>query len=120
MSVEKILFDLSDRTAVVTGGLGMLGTQYVRSLEAFGARVAVLDVLEMASDHSLHDLVEKGSVRSYVADIGARSEVERVAESIRRDFGIPSILVTTRLVIFRQKRVPGVILNRIRLTSGMR
>src|SRR5581483_3361829 len=38
------LFDLSGRIAVVTGGLGQLGSEYVRGLEERGMKVAVWDV----------------------------------------------------------------------------
>ena len=38
------LFDLSGRTAIVTGGLGRLGRQYVRTLAGAGAAVVVFDV----------------------------------------------------------------------------
>jgi NAD(P)-dependent dehydrogenase (short-subunit alcohol dehydrogenase family) len=42
--VTDPLFDLSGRLAVVTGGLGQLGSEYVRGLEERGMRVAVWDV----------------------------------------------------------------------------
>ena len=38
------LFDLSDRTAVVTGGVGILGRHLAAALADFGARVAVVDL----------------------------------------------------------------------------
>ena len=41
MSAE--LYSLAGRTAVVTGGLGLLGQQFTRALMASGARVVVLD-----------------------------------------------------------------------------
>ena len=37
------LFDLHDRVAVVTGGLGQLGVEYALALVKRGARVAVFD-----------------------------------------------------------------------------
>jgi NAD(P)-dependent dehydrogenase (short-subunit alcohol dehydrogenase family) len=38
------LFDLGGKTAVVTGGLGILGRHFCRGLAEFGARVAVVDL----------------------------------------------------------------------------
>jgi NAD(P)-dependent dehydrogenase (short-subunit alcohol dehydrogenase family) len=38
------LFDLTDRVALITGGAGLLGRQYTRTLLAAGARVLVADL----------------------------------------------------------------------------
>ena len=38
------LFDLTDRTAVVTGAVGILGRHFAAALADFGARVAVVDL----------------------------------------------------------------------------
>src|SRR5260221_7065568 len=38
------LFDVSGRVAIVTGGAGLLGRQYVRTLLGAGARVVVADL----------------------------------------------------------------------------
>src|SRR5688500_14814003 len=38
------LFDLTGRVAVVTGGLGILGTAFSRSLAEYGAHVVVVDL----------------------------------------------------------------------------
>ena len=43
-STVNKLFDLTGKTAVVTGGLGQLGTQYVKTLLEAGVKVAVFDV----------------------------------------------------------------------------
>ena len=43
------LFDLSDRHALVTGGLGLLGGAIIDALECHGAAVTILDRLP-ASD----------------------------------------------------------------------
>src|SRR5690606_3996520 len=44
--VYKDLFDLSGKVAVVTGGVGILGTHFCRALAEFGANVAVVDLDE--------------------------------------------------------------------------
>ena len=38
------LFDLKGRVAVVTGGMGQLGAEYVAGLAARGMRVAIFDI----------------------------------------------------------------------------
>jgi NAD(P)-dependent dehydrogenase (short-subunit alcohol dehydrogenase family) len=54
------LFDLSGRVAVVTGGLGQLGSVYVDGLRERGMEVAVWDV---AGDPSV-DVTDRGSIEA--------------------------------------------------------
>lgn len=52
------LFDLSGRTALVTGGSGVLGSAMAQGLAAAGARVAILgrrlDACERVADEIRH------------------------------------------------------------------
>ncbi len=43
-SSYRDLFDLKGKTAIVTGGLGILGQRFCRGLAEFGAQVAVVDL----------------------------------------------------------------------------
>src|SRR5262245_48519179 len=58
------LFDLSGRTAVLTGGAGLLGRQYLRTLLSAGARVLVAD---LDGDAALRE------VAAAIADIGGEA-----------------------------------------------
>ena len=51
MTAFKDLFDLKGRTAVVTGGCGILGRRFAEGLAEFGAKVAIID-LDQASGPS--------------------------------------------------------------------
>ena len=64
------LFDLDGRVAVVTGGMGQLGSVYTAGLVERGMRVAVFDVA--AGD------VPEGA-RAYRVDVTDRVEIEAVA-----------------------------------------
>src|SRR4051812_45054353 len=48
MTMFKDLFDLKGRTAVVTGGCGILGRRFAEGLAEFGAKVAIIDLDEQA------------------------------------------------------------------------
>ena len=61
------LFDLSGRVAVVTGGLGQLGSEYVRGLEGRGMKVAVWDV---AADDPV-DVTDRASIEAALARLDA-------------------------------------------------
>jgi NAD(P)-dependent dehydrogenase (short-subunit alcohol dehydrogenase family) len=70
------LFDLRGRVAVVTGGLGQLGSEYVRGLTERGMRVAVWDV---AADEPV--------------DVTDRASIEAALERLVAEHGVPHLLV---------------------------
>jgi NAD(P)-dependent dehydrogenase (short-subunit alcohol dehydrogenase family) len=70
------LFDLNGRVAVVTGGLGQLGSVYVDGLTQRGMRVAVFDVV--ADDP---------------VDVTSRSSIEAATERVIAEHGVPHLLV---------------------------
>jgi NAD(P)-dependent dehydrogenase (short-subunit alcohol dehydrogenase family) len=70
------LFDVSGRVAVVTGGMGQLGSEYVRALDERGMRVAVFDT---AADEPI--------------DVTDRASIEGGLERVTRDWGVPHLLV---------------------------
>jgi NAD(P)-dependent dehydrogenase (short-subunit alcohol dehydrogenase family) len=76
------LFDLSGRVAVVTGGLGQLGSEYVAGLTERGMKVAVFDVAAAAG--------EPGHFRVDVTD---RASIEAATEQVIAEWGVPHLLV---------------------------
>jgi len=70
------LFDLSGRVAVVTGGLGQLGSVYVDGLRDRGMKVAVFDV---AAEDSV--------------DVTDRPSIEAATERVIAEHGVPHLLV---------------------------
>ena len=86
------LFDLSGRVAIVTGGQGLLGSQYVKTLGAAGAKVAVFDISDQAND-SLKSLIEQGKVMSCQVDITDFSAVKKAVDQVQDQLGLPTILV---------------------------
>jgi NAD(P)-dependent dehydrogenase (short-subunit alcohol dehydrogenase family) len=70
------LFDLSGRVAVVTGGLGQLGSVYVEGLQERGMKVAVWDL-------AAEDAV----------DVTDRVSVEAATERLVAEWGVPHLLV---------------------------
>src|ERR671918_2035518 len=78
------LFDLAGRVAVVTGGLGQLGTVYAEGLLERGMRVAVLDLAEGAAPER---------VRVFRVDVTDRAAIEDALSEIDADWGMPHLLV---------------------------
>jgi NAD(P)-dependent dehydrogenase (short-subunit alcohol dehydrogenase family) len=78
------LFDLSGRVAVVTGGMGQLGTVYAEGLAARGMRVAIFDVAPGESTDA---------VRVFDVDVTDRPAIEEAVQSLESDWGVPHLLV---------------------------
>ncbi|HXP94686.1 MAG TPA: SDR family oxidoreductase [Candidatus Binatia bacterium] len=73
---------------VVTGAARGLGRAFAAACSEAGARVVLLDVLAQEGEESAEQLRARGAdARFFPVDIAEPASVERVAESIRRDYG---------------------------------
>ena len=103
MSVDSTalaVFDLSGRTALVTGGAGLLGREHAAALMELGARVVLADVDEGGLAVAVDGLVvggARGSVESTVMDVTDERAVEATAERLTAEGGC-SILVNNAAV----------------------
>ena len=89
-------FDLTGRVAVVTGGVGLLGAEFCRTLAEAGAAVAVVDLNESASQAVAEALKNSGYQSQAVpADITQPESVNAVVERIMSTFGRIDILVNS-------------------------
>jgi NAD(P)-dependent dehydrogenase (short-subunit alcohol dehydrogenase family) len=87
------LFRLDGHVAIVTGGLGRLGSQYVRTLVSAGASVAVFD-LPAARSAIVTGLIDEGrAVSTHTVDLLQRSAVLEAMRDAAARFGAPTILV---------------------------
>lgn len=78
-------FDLSGRTALITGGSGLLGKQHAVALAEAGARVILLDIRE-AELHAAKEYVKKivpaVDCITAIADITKHSELEQIKDKV--------------------------------------
>jgi 2-deoxy-D-gluconate 3-dehydrogenase len=89
-------FDLSGRVAVVTGGAGLLGAEFCRTLAEAGASVAVADIYAEAAGQVAAKLCEAGyQANGYGIDISDREAVRLSVNGILRDLGRIDILVNS-------------------------
>lgn len=89
--INKI-FNLKDKVAVVTGGNGQLGTEYVKSLAENGAKVAVFDMGDGLNDE-LKNISKKYEVEFFKVDITKKEQVEEALKKIEKKMGVPSVLI---------------------------
>ena len=87
------LFRLDGQVAVVTGGMGRLGSQYTWALAAAGASVAVFDV-PGRSNALVQTLIDQGRpVSTCEVDVRNRAAVDRAMAALASRFGAAGILV---------------------------
>ena len=89
------LFDLSGKTAVVTGGVGILGRQFCRGLADFGVDVAVVDLEEEKTSEFAGELCAEYGVRSagIGCDVSDPESVRAMVERAVSHFGRIDILL---------------------------
>jgi len=89
-------FDLTGRVAVVTGGVGLLGAEFCRTLAEAGAAVAVVDLNASASLAVTDSLTNSGyKALALPADITQPDSVNVAVEKILSTFGRLDILVNS-------------------------
>ena len=92
MYLEK--YDLSGRTAVVTGGGQGIGYACAQALGEAGARVIIGELLPERGPEAAADLAKLGiEAHAVELDVTRSSQVDEVAAMVERDFGGADILV---------------------------
>jgi 2-deoxy-D-gluconate 3-dehydrogenase len=89
-------FDLTGRVAVVTGGVGLLGAEFCRTLVEAGAAVAVVDLNGSASQAIADSLTNSGyKALALPTDITQPDSVTSAVENVLSTFGRLDILVNS-------------------------
>lgn len=88
------MFSLKGKTAVVTGGGGVLGGSIALGLAQAGACVAIGDLLpEMAERCATHIVNSGGNAKGYALDVFKEDSIQQCCGAVLRDFGRVDILV---------------------------
>jgi NAD(P)-dependent dehydrogenase (short-subunit alcohol dehydrogenase family) len=89
-------FDLTGRVAIVTGGVGLLGAEFCRTLAEAGAAVAVVDLNESASHAVAESLTSSGHQSlALPTDITQPDSVNAAVDKALSAFGRIDILVNS-------------------------
>ena len=89
-------FDLTGRVAVVTGGVGLLGAEFCRTLAEAGAAVAVVDLNASASQGTADTLTKSGyKALAIPTDITQPDSVNAMVAKVLSEFGRLDILVNS-------------------------
>jgi NAD(P)-dependent dehydrogenase (short-subunit alcohol dehydrogenase family) len=96
MSAILDKFNLTGRVAVVTGGAGLLGKEFCRSLAEAGASVVLVDLFEDKGNEVANRLAAEGyQVRSAPVDITNPKSVQALVDVTLKEFGRLDILVNS-------------------------
>lgn len=89
-------FDLTGRVAVVTGGVGLLGAEFCKTLAEAGAAVVVVDLNASASQAVAESLVKSGyKALALPTDITQPDSVNAAVEKTLAAFGRLDVLVNS-------------------------
>lgn len=88
------LFDLTGKSAIVTGGAGILGQHFCAGLAESGANVAIVDIDEQKAKTLAARLTQIHSVKliGIGCDITQAASVQRMVERVVEDFGKIDVL----------------------------
>ena len=89
-------FTLKDRAAVVTGGAGLLGTEFCRTLAEAGACVGVVDLNAQAAEKVCDALTKAGhQAKAFTADVTDPKSTTALVAAVLKEFGRLDVLVNS-------------------------
>ncbi len=89
-------FNLKGRAAVVTGGAGLLGVEFCKTLAEAGASVALVDLDGKAAQAGAAALVKAGHrVKPFTADVTDPQSVQALVDGVLAEFDGLDILVNS-------------------------
>lgn len=89
------LFDLSGKTAIVTGGAGILGRGFCRALAEYGASVAIVDVQQKAAEDAAAEIaakVPRDRLLPVACDVADPGSVAAMMKTVTGQFGAVHVL----------------------------
>lgn len=88
------LFDLSGKTAIVTGGNGILGGAMAEGLAKAGAKVAILGRTEETVNQQVETIDQSGgNALSLYADVMSISDLNKAKQKVMNEWGRIDILI---------------------------
>lgn len=109
MSYAERLFDLSGRTAIITGGAGLLGVKHAEAIAEMGGTPILIDLpsdrLEEAAERLASDF--KVPACGFAADITRKEQVVTAVRSAFERFGKIDILINNAGFTGKGQRIEG-------------
>jgi NAD(P)-dependent dehydrogenase (short-subunit alcohol dehydrogenase family) len=94
MKIMSELFDVRDKTIVITGGGGVLCGAMAVALAKAGARIAVLDLAEVAAAEVAYEIQSNGGLAIAVkCDVLDKASLEAAKEEVNSVYGKIDVLI---------------------------
>ena len=107
------LFNLSGKTALITGGAGLLGTQHAIALHDIGANLVLTDIsqpnLEKAKDTILAQSGGKGNIQIEIMDVGHPESIQDVSDRLDTTGPYVDILINNAAIDPKVKGDVGIV-----------
>lgn len=89
------LFEIEGKTAIITGGAGLLGVKHAESLMEYGANCVIVDIDYEKSQDFAEYLTQKykGRAISICANITDKNDVDKILSTTLNEFGTVEILI---------------------------
>jgi NAD(P)-dependent dehydrogenase (short-subunit alcohol dehydrogenase family) len=93
--MQDTLFSVKDKIIIVTGGLGQLGAQYVKTLHERGAKVAALatHVDDARIDRVLGAIKDSDRLFCHTVNVTDKASIIHVLDKLEAKWGVPDGLV---------------------------
>ena len=88
-------YDLTDKTALITGAAGLLGVEHAAALAAMGAKVVLTDINEAAlqkAAEKLQNEFDDKQILAYKMDVTALNSIKAVQEQLSANGGMDILI----------------------------
>jgi NAD(P)-dependent dehydrogenase (short-subunit alcohol dehydrogenase family) len=92
------LFGLNGRVAIVTGGMGLLGREFVKTLLGAGAKVAIFDIRTEEYPKDFKRILKEKNVAVYKVDVTDRRSIKRALSAVMKKWDVPQVLVNAAAI----------------------
>lgn len=91
----KEKFNISGKVAIITGGAGMLGREFARTLLEYGGDVVIADISREKGEEALNELKQdlKGKLSYEYVDITSKDSVNEMVKAVQNHYGKIDILI---------------------------
>ncbi|WP_367606908.1 SDR family oxidoreductase [Legionella sp. W05-934-2] len=89
------MFNLTNKSVIITGGAGILGQAFTKSLSDAGAKVAIVDINPTSLDETAHILYQHNpdaEILPIPCDITNKDSIEKMVQLVKNEFGQINVL----------------------------